>query len=181
VEGAAAETGVTCVMRITRAIDSSNIMGVNGCMSWSRAMQIEIDFDVFKALTLRRENESISYNDVLRELLGLNKTSAQPPSRDSSETTIKAFASPEGVEGYAYRGGFLPNGTKLKALYKNRIYNAEIVDGLWINEDGSKHATPTSAAGHITKTSTDARRFWSAKRPSDGDWYRLNSLPNAIS
>ena len=34
-------------------------------------MNIEIDFDVFKALTLRRSTEDISYNDVLRELLGL--------------------------------------------------------------------------------------------------------------
>ncbi len=143
-------------------------------------MQIEIDFDVFKALTLRRESENVSYNDVLRELLGLNKTSVQPTARELGEPPIKAFVSPEGVDGYAYRGGFLPNGTKLKALYKNRIYSAEIIDGLWINEDGSKHATPTSAAGHITKTSTDARRFWSAKRPSDNDWYRLNSLPTTL-
>ena len=144
-------------------------------------MQIEIDFDVFKALTLRREDETVSYNDVLRGLLGLDKTSTRPAARDLAENPIKAFAAPEGVAGYAYRGGFLPNGTKLKALYKNRIYNAEIVDGLWINDDGSKHATPTSAASHITRTSTDARRFWSAKRPSDGDWYRLNSLPSSVS
>lgn len=144
-------------------------------------MQIEIDFDVFKALTLRRESENVSYNDVLRELLALNRLVTQPVARNSTESPIKAFSAPEGISGYAYRGGFLPNGTKLKALYKNRIYNAEIADGCWVNDDGSKHATPTAAATHITKTATNARNFWSAKRPGDGDWQRLNSIPNPIS
>ena len=32
---------------------------------------IEVDFDVFKALTMRRPSEIVSENDVLRELLGL--------------------------------------------------------------------------------------------------------------
>jgi hypothetical protein len=32
---------------------------------------IEVDFDVFKALTMRRSSEEVSENDVLRELLGL--------------------------------------------------------------------------------------------------------------
>ena len=31
---------------------------------------IEVDFDVYKALTLRRPSEGVSENDVLRELLG---------------------------------------------------------------------------------------------------------------
>jgi len=32
-------------------------------------MQIDIDFDVFKALTILREGEGDSYNSVLRRLL----------------------------------------------------------------------------------------------------------------
>ena len=32
---------------------------------------IEIDFDVFKEITVRRKNEGITPNDVLRELFGL--------------------------------------------------------------------------------------------------------------
>lgn len=39
-------------------------------------MQIDIDFEVFKALTALRESEADSYNAVLRRLLGL--TSQQP-------------------------------------------------------------------------------------------------------
>ena len=32
---------------------------------------IEIDFEVFKEITVRRKNEGITPNDVLRELFGL--------------------------------------------------------------------------------------------------------------
>ena len=35
---------------------------------------IEIDFDVFKELTIRRTTESVTYNDVLLELLGLDRS-----------------------------------------------------------------------------------------------------------
>jgi hypothetical protein len=43
---------------------------------------LDVDFDVFKALTNRRATEAVTYNDVLREILGLckNSTSSQPPS-----------------------------------------------------------------------------------------------------
>ena len=33
---------------------------------------IEVDFEVFKELTVRRESESMTENDVIRLLLGLN-------------------------------------------------------------------------------------------------------------
>ena len=32
---------------------------------------IEVDFDVYKVLTMKRETESVTYNDVLRKMLGL--------------------------------------------------------------------------------------------------------------
>ncbi len=31
---------------------------------------IDVDFDVLKALMLKRASESVSYNEVLRDLLG---------------------------------------------------------------------------------------------------------------
>ena len=143
-------------------------------------MQIEIDFDVFKALTIRRESENVSCNDVLRDLLGLNSGSAKSPSYAKAEKPLKALLASESLGGYAFRGGFLPNGTKLKALYKNRIYTAEIIDGSWLSEDGVKHGTPSAAVTHITGTATNAGRFWNAKRPGDSEWHRLNSIPSSI-
>lgn len=144
-------------------------------------MQIEIDFDVFKALTVRREHENVSYNDVLRGLLGLDLNPQSSNSSDTIAKPIKAFSAPENVDGYAFRGGFLPNGTKLKALYKNRIYTAEIVDGSWLGEDGVKHGTPSAAVTHITGTASHAGRFWNVKRPGDSEWHRLNSIPRSLS
>ena len=53
---------------------------------------IEIDFDVFKALTLRRPSEEVSENDVLRQLLHLPAkvqeapTLASPTARGWSNT-----------------------------------------------------------------------------------------------
>ena len=35
---------------------------------------VEVDFDVLKALMTRREVESVTYNDVIRRLIGLDKT-----------------------------------------------------------------------------------------------------------
>lgn len=35
---------------------------------------VEVDFDVYKQLTVRRTTEDVSYNDVIRELLGLGQS-----------------------------------------------------------------------------------------------------------
>ena len=43
-------------------------------------MQIDIDFDVFKALTALRHSESDSYNAVIRRLLSLPSTGGEPES-----------------------------------------------------------------------------------------------------
>ena len=50
---------------------------------------IEVDFDVFKALTMKRSSEEITENDVLRGLLGLpalRKSGSRngPPADDES-------------------------------------------------------------------------------------------------
>jgi hypothetical protein len=143
-------------------------------------MQIEIDFEVFKELTIRRANENVSYNDVLREVLAIDASAAKACPVGSAGTQAPSLT-PNIGGGYAFRGGFLPNGSKLKALFKNRIYTAEIIDGKWVGEDGVNHATPTAACTHITGTATSYGRFWSVKRPSDIEWVRLSSLPKSHS
>lgn len=55
-------------------------------------MQIDIDFEVFKALTALRHNETHSYNSVLRELLKL----------DPAEPYLKK------IKGKILGGRFLP-------------------------------------------------------------------------
>jgi len=143
-------------------------------------MQIEIDFQVYKALTSLRENERHSYNDVIRELLGLepriHPESIVGKMTRASEGISRAFVSAPSASGFSSRGLFLPDGTRLRAIYKNTLYQAEIADGRWIDEQGREHSSPSSAATHITNTNVNGWRFWEAMRPSDEQWHRLDRL-----
>jgi hypothetical protein len=125
---------------------------------------VDIDFDVYKELTARRATEATTYNDVIRDLLGLD---AEPEVADA----------PGGRSGgLEMKGVFLPNGTQLRVTYKGQTYAAEIKDGAWIGGDGVRRNTPSDAACAITQTNVNGWRFWKVKRPSDTSWKVLNSL-----
>jgi len=133
-------------------------------------MQIEIDFDVFKALTARRRDETHSYNEVIRELLGL---------ADEKATSLAAAAIDQSVpakRSFHSRGVVLPHGTQLRAIYKGRTYGAQIDDGRWIDDSGVEHTSPSAAAKDITHNSVNGLRFWQGKRPGDTNWYALDVL-----
>ena len=51
--------------------------------------EIEIDFDVFKLLTVMRLSENMTYNDVLRKLLELD------PKDDSDDKTANKENTPD--------------------------------------------------------------------------------------
>lgn len=57
-------------------------------------MQVEIDFEVFKALTALRENESDSYNAVIRRLLGFPSVSRETDSLAIKALLLKEAAAP---------------------------------------------------------------------------------------
>lgn len=134
--------------------------------------QIEIDFDVFKELTARRRSENHTYNQVLRELLDLG--TAHPGMTDFSEV-IRAVGKGI-VGGFESRGLFLPNGTLLRAKYKGRHYKAAVEQGRFCLADGKSFGSPSAAAKEITGNNVNGLRFWEAKRPSDSDWARLDSI-----
>lgn len=121
---------------------------------------IEVDFDVFKALTVRREAETVSYNDVLRELLKLPPGSSKP-------------AAPQAA--WTWKGVTLPDGTELRAEYKGKAYTAKIEDGEWI-QDGEVQSSPSAAAYAITQSGVNGWWFWSVKRPGDPTWRQLDTL-----
>jgi hypothetical protein len=132
--------------------------------------QIEIDFEVFKALTAMRPSEAVSYNDVIRELLGLEKALG----RAINETLVGK--PPSDRKGYSFRGLFLPDGTKIRVVYKGNTYTAEIKGGRWIDQEGVEHVSPSAAARYVTGNSVNGLLFWSAKRPNDSGWKKLNAL-----
>lgn len=137
---------------------------------------IDIDLDVFKALTARLEEAGQTHNDVLRDLLALDSvTEAEPPAAPfavHADSIGKAS-----VRGHFYsRGLVLPEGTLLRARYKGREYRAKIDGEFFATEDGETHDSPSAAASHITSTTVNGLRFWEAKRPGDRGWRRLDVI-----
>jgi hypothetical protein len=128
---------------------------------------IEIDFDVYKALTLRRAHEGMTYNDVLRDLL------------DLGGSKVESVATPATGPDCILQGIAFPEGTKFRVSYKGRTFNAEVKKGQWVGEDGQVRRSPSDAASAITHTNVNGWRFWSFKRPSDGQWRKMSVLQAA--
>lgn len=144
---------------------------------------IQVGLGVYKALTARLE-EGLTYDDVLRELLTLDSV-VEPEPEDPlglvefSDRLQQAVHSQSGKGGFFSRGLWLPNGTRLRARYKQRQYQAEIRDSAWIDEGGGSHTSPSAAATAITRTNVNGLRFWEAMRPLDTVWRRLDTLVQA--
>lgn len=124
---------------------------------------IEVDFDVFKELTNRRPTESVSYNDVLRDLLKLNKAPAKTGS-----------VLQEG--GVVFDGVHFPEGTQFRKTYKGKLYTAQIRGGAWVDNNNAKCSSPSDAARKVTGNNVNGWRFWECKRPGDATFRLLEGL-----
>lgn len=136
---------------------------------------IDVDLDVFKALTALIQEDGQAHNDVLRELLNLDspvEAEVPPPPLHAAEAIAKALH----VGQFYSRGLSLPSGTELRARYKGQVYLAEIVEGKWLSSRGVEFSSPSAAASAITGTTVNGWRFWEAKRPGDRGWRRLDIL-----
>ena len=125
-------------------------------------MTMEVDFEVWQTLTLKRRGESDTYNDVLRRLLKL-----KPADALASE--------PSGERPWEPKGVTLPHGTDLQLTHKGRTYSAKVIDGTMVYND-TTYATPSAAAIDITKTNVNGWRVWFARLPGHTDWQSLDSL-----
>src|ERR671937_608590 len=95
---------------------------------------IDVDFDVFKALTLRRPTEDVSENDVLRQLLGL-------PARKHAGTQT---AAPQPGD-WVTKGVRFPAGTEFRATYKGETHLGRVEGGALVLS-GKRYDTPSAAA-----------------------------------
>ena len=126
---------------------------------------IEIDFDVYKDLTNLRDSEDVTYNDVIRELLGLNKSNIKQDSESS--VTHQQYWVTKGVS--------FPVGTEFRAKYKGQTFSARVeAEGLLF--DGRNFDTPSSAAIAITNNSVNGWKFWECKFPGKTTWQSISSL-----
>jgi hypothetical protein len=127
---------------------------------------IEIDFDVYKALTLRRASEEVTHNDVLRELLKLgpkNGTRSTPPS-------------PPQVEGdWETKGIRFPAGTEFRASYKGRTILGR-VEGAALVVNGQRFDSPSAAAMSITGNAVNGWTFWECRIPGKNSWQMIKSV-----
>ena len=161
-------------------------------------MQIEIDFEVFKALTAKRESETDTYNSVIRRLLKLSETNGLAVFQNSpnplgvmgglnaltsrASVAPNAFASSgrnallDSLGGVWFGNTHFPDGTQFRATYKGKTYLAEIRNGQWIGSDGVVRTSPSEAAGAISQTNVNGWRFWFVRRPDDHDWHRMDML-----
>ena len=124
---------------------------------------IEIDFDVFKALTALRTHERDTNNDVLRSLLKLPANRVQSPDEMSRASQA----------GQVWSTGHVtfPAGTEFRARYKGKMYSGTIDAGALLVE--GKHAVnPSSAAHIITGNNVNGWQFWEARLPGQ-PWRRM--------
>ena len=152
-------------------------------------MQIEIDFEVFKALTALRKSELDSYNGVVRRLLKLpdhtetlaaallNYADKRLPALENAQVfrmSDLAGQSNQMKLGVWFGQTHFPEGTKFRATYKGKTYLAEIRGGIWVGDDGIVRRSPSDAAGAISGTNVNGWRFWYAQIPPSEEWHRLD-------
>jgi hypothetical protein len=113
---------------------------------------IEVDFEVYKQLTNRRPVESVTYNDVVRELLKLPK-----PERGGK---------PQNITGrpWVVSNTSFPEGSEFTADHKGKSYTAFVREGK-LDVNGRKFSTPSAAAISVTGNSVNGWRFWKCKLP----------------
>jgi Restriction Enzyme Adenine Methylase Associated/Protein of unknown function (DUF2924) len=125
---------------------------------------IEVDFEVFKALTARRPTENVSENDVLRELLRLPKESTRPLQTDAPSPGD-----------WVTKGVRLPAGTELRATYKGQTHLARVSSGA-LELGGKRFDSPSAAAMSITGHPVNGWMFWKYRLPGQGKWADLKKL-----
>ena len=125
---------------------------------------IEVDFDVFKAITMRRASEDVSENDVLRELLGL------PPAKGASH--VRSGAVPGD---WVTKGVRFPAGTEFRATYKAETWLARVQGGALVL-NGKRFDSPSAAAISITGNPVNGWNFWQCRLPGQASWQIIKAL-----
>ena len=124
---------------------------------------IEVDFDVFKAITARRASESVTENDVLRDLFGLSRKTG---------AVVVGTGSPDD---WTVKGVRFAVGTEFRAHYKGQTYLARVADrALVFNNE--RFDSPSAAAMKITGTPVNGWTFWECRMPGQGKWQPAKAL-----
>ncbi len=128
---------------------------------------IEVDFEVYKQLTVRRATEDVSHNDVLRELLGLGQPQTAPAAKAANGSSPGDWVA---------KGVRFPVGTDFRANYKGEIHTARVEGGALVLSNGQRFDSPSAAAVSITGSAVNGWRFWECRVPGKGTWQPIEGL-----
>lgn len=129
------------------------------------ASTIDVDFDVYKQLIFRRATEQVTYNDIVRELLGLESGTSIASKSTNGQT----------LEDWVAKGVRFPSGTEFRASYKGKIFTARVEGGA-LALNGQHYDSPSAAAMSVTDSSVNGWRFWECRLPGQSSWQLIESL-----
>lgn len=129
---------------------------------------LEVDFDVFKELTQRRRDETVTYNDVIRALLGW-------PARGAPHLGAGGAGTFSEVRGWRTKGVLFPNGTEFRMIYRDVVYFAKVEDEQ-LMMDGRRMRSPSEASVRIGASLRNGWRHWECRRPGETRWVRIERL-----
>ena len=130
-------------------------------------MNIDIDFDVFKALTNKRRSEAMTFNDVLREMLDLPIVPAGRSEGSSQQDWITS-------------GVRFPTGTQFRATYKGKELRAVVKDAC-LHFNGETYSSLSMAAVSQTNYAVNGWHFWEVLLPGTSTWRSADSFRSAAA
>lgn len=130
-------------------------------------INVDVDFEVFKEITVRRRTEAMTENEVIRELLGLSQAANGP-------AVVKPTARNGGMP-WMSKGVAFPHGTEFRATYKGQQYNGTVKNGA-LELNGRRYSSPSAAAISITDNPVNGWRFWECLQPGTTKWKLIANL-----
>ena len=155
---------------------------------------IEIDWDVFQAITARRPSQAITPNAVLREVFKEDieclrkmhlETAAHSPAKSQDSTPGRE---PQGKRALVTKWISFPHGTQLRGSYLGNIYHAEVADGFIVVKglEGkqrfsslSKAAQAATAGVRKSKAVHSGWSFWEYWVPGAHTWRKVQKAKDS--
>jgi predicted CopG family antitoxin len=125
---------------------------------------VEVDFEVYKGLTARRATEQVTYNDVIRELLGIK-----------ARTEPRALQNGMAAGDWVTKGVRFPAGTDFRSEYKGNLISAKVEDGALVLND-TRFDSASAAAMSVTDSAVNGWVFWECRLPGQSSWKLIKLL-----
>ncbi len=136
---------------------------------------IDIEFDVWQALTGLRRDEADSYSAVLRRLLQLPGAERQTEPAEPGPSAAQPRAGEgEHTNAWAPKGVPFPETTQFRLRHRGVTHSAHVANGFLELEDGRQFSSPSAAGVAVTGTSVNGWRVWECKLPGASTWTTLD-------